>query len=148
MVQSKAGTVAEYLKELPAERRAVIAVVRKAIRASLPKGYQETMRFGAISYEIPLKRFPDTYNGQPLCYAGLAAQKHHFAVYLMCVYMNAERTKWLRDEFQKAGKKLDMGKSCIRFKKLEDLPLAVIGQAIASVPPERYIAVYEASRKR
>jgi len=150
MARSQAATVKEYLEELPEERRAVIAAVRKVIVKNLPKGYQETMNWGLISYEIPLKRFPNTYNGQPLTYAALAAQKNYYAVYLMsyccCVEKGAKPGDWLRDEFRKAGKKLDIGKSCVRFKKLDDLPLDLIGQIIGKVTPDDYIAWYEATR--
>lgn len=147
-MRSSAKTVAAYLKSLPAERRKVIAAVRKAILARLPKGYVETMNWGMISYEVPLKTYPKTYNGQPLSYAGLAAQKNTYAVYLMCLYVRAGGASWLKEQFRKAGKKLDMGKSCIRFKRLEDLPLDVIGKAVASTPLKEYVAFYEKSRKR
>jgi hypothetical protein len=148
MARSNAATVQAYLDELPEERRAVIAAVRDVILRHLPAGYRETMSWGLISYEVPLERYPDTYNGQPLSYVCLAAQKNHYALYLMCVYGNASREAWLRAEFQKAGKKLDMGKSCLRFRKLEDLPLDVIGQVVAAATPEQYIAGYEASRRK
>jgi hypothetical protein len=148
MVQSKAKTVQAYLEELPEERRAVVSAVRDVILRHLPKGYQEVVNFGMISYEIPLERYPDTYNGQPLGYLALAAQKNHYALYAMCVYANEERQAWLKEEFKKAGKRLDMGKSCLRFKKLEDLPLDVIGKIAASATPEKYIAGYEATRKK
>lgn len=148
MVQSAAATVADYLEALPAERRAVIAEVRKVIRRNLPKGYQEVMNWGAITYELPLKRYPDTYNGQPLCYAALAAQKNYFALYLMTVYGDKGLAQELRDAFKKAGKKLDMGKSCVRFKSVDQLPLDAIGRIIAAVPPDKYIAAYEKSRRR
>ncbi|MGH7719026.1 MAG: DUF1801 domain-containing protein [Gemmatimonadaceae bacterium] len=147
MVSSKARTVDQYLAELPPERRAVVAKVRDTVRRNLPKGYEETMR-GMISYEIPLSRFPKTYNGLPLAYAALAAQKNYYALYLMNVYGDAKREAWFRSEFKKAGKKLDMGKSCVRFKALDDLPLDVIGQTIASTPPDELIARYEASRRK
>jgi hypothetical protein len=148
MVSSKAATVKEYLAELPEERRAVVAAVRKVILKNLPKGYQETMRWGMISYEIPLKRYADTHHGQPLSYACLAAQKNNYSLYLMTVYGDADLAAWFKEEFRKAGKKLNMGKSCVRFKKLEDIPLDVIGKLIARVPPEKYIRQYEASRKK
>jgi hypothetical protein len=148
MARSKAATVQAYLDELPADRRAAVAAVREVILRHLPKGYREAMNWGMINYEVPLERFPNTYNGQPLCYAGLAAQKNHFALYLMCVYGNAKQEAWLRKEFEKAGKKLDIGKSCVRFRKLEDLPLDAIGKLIASTTPEQYIACYEASRRK
>ena len=148
MVQSAAATVADYLAELPAERREVIAEVRKVIRRNLPKGYRETMNWGMITYEVPLERYPNTYNGQPLCYAGLAAQKNHFALYLMTVYGGKKLEQELRDAFKQAGKKLDMGKSCVRFKSVDQLPLDAIGRIIAAVPPDKYIAAYEESRRR
>ena len=148
MATSRATTVENYLEELPAERRAVISAVRDAIRKKLPKGYREAMNWGMISYEIPLEVYADTYNGQPLLYAALAAQKNNYAVYLTSLYQDPADEKRFRDEFAKAGKKLDMGKSCVRFKRLEDLPLDVIGRAIAATPPEKFIARYESSRKK
>lgn len=148
MVKSHATTAAQYLQELPPERRAVISAVRKVVRDNLPAGYREAVNWGMLSYEIPLQRYPETYNGQPLSYVGLAAQKNHYALYLMCVNCSPERAAWLRDAFEQAGKKLDMGKACLRFRKLDDLPLDVIGQAVASVTPEAYIAIYEASRQK
>lgn len=145
MASSKAETVEQYLQELPEDRRAVVSAVRDVVVRNLPAGYRETMNWGMISYEIPLEDYPDTYNGQPLGYAALAAQKNYYALYVM-TYMVPVQEKWLRDEFEKAGKKLDMGKSCLRFKKLEDLPLDVIGRLIASTPPREYITLYEQSR--
>ena len=147
MVKSRAATVEEYLESLPEDRRAVVAAVREVILKNLPKGYQETMNWGVISYEIPLSRYPTTYNKQPLMYAGLAAQKNYFAVYVMTA-CSPELEAWFRAEFKKAGKKLDMGKCCVRFRKLDELPMHVIGQLIARTPPEKYIAFCEASRKR
>jgi uncharacterized protein YdhG (YjbR/CyaY superfamily) len=148
VASSAAKTVDQYLKELPAERRAVIAAVRKVIRDNLQPGYQETMNWGMISYEIPLERYPTTYNGQPLMYAALAAQKNHYAVYLMSTYAAGEPAGWFAEEFRKAGKKLDMGKSCVRFKTLSDLPLEAIGRAIAGTSPERMIEIFERARKK
>jgi hypothetical protein len=148
MAKSNAKTVEDYLGELPAERREVVSAVREMILRHLPAGYQESMAWGMITYCIPLERYPKTYNGQPLGYAALAAQKGYYALYLMSVYAASEQERRLRDEFQKAGKKLDMGKSCIRFKKLDDLPLEALGRIIASVPPEKYIARYEEIRAK
>jgi hypothetical protein len=148
MASSKATTVDAYLEELPPERRAIVASVRDLVRRNLPEGYRETMNWGMISYELPLERYPNTYNKQPLGYAALAAQKNNYTLYLTCTYQNDKQRKWLEREFKKAGKKLDMGKSCLHFKRLEDLPLDVIAQAIASTPPDRYIEQYEASRKK
>jgi hypothetical protein len=134
MASSTATTVEQYLEELPDDRRAVIAAVRKVITKNLPAGYQETMNWGMIAYEVPLERFPKTYNGQPLMYAALAAQKNHYAVYLISIYADGKPAGWFAEEFRKAGKKLDMGKSCVRFRKVEDLPLETIGRAIADEP--------------
>ncbi len=147
MASSRAATVDAYLKELSPERRTVISTVRDTIRKRLPAGYQETMNWGMIAYEVPRDRYPDTYNDQPLMYAALAAQKNHYAVYLVGLG-DPERAKEFREDFRKAGKKLDMGKSCVRFKKLEDIPLDAIAKAIASTPPEKLIAFYEAGRKK
>lgn len=148
MPASKATSVAEYLDELPAERRDALAAVRKVILDHLPSGYSETVGFGMIAYGVPLSRFPDTYNGQPLCYAALAAQKNYCSVYLMRVYGDPKLAAWFRDEFKRAGKKLDMGKSCVRFRRPDDLPLDVIGKVIASTPVEAYIDIYRSSRKK
>jgi hypothetical protein len=143
MAASKAKSVAAYLEELPAERRAVMAKLRALVKKNLPKGYEETMALGYPAYVIPLAQYPDTYNKQPLCYAAIAAQRNHYAIYLMCVYQDAGLRKKLERAFRQAGKKLDMGKSCLRFRKLEDLSLEAVGEAIAAVTPANYIAVYE-----
>lgn len=148
MASSKAKTVAAYLKELPAERRKVVSNVRDMVRKHLPNGYQELMGYGMIMYSIPLARFPNTYNGYPLCYVALAAQKNYYALYLMGVYGGAEAAKAFRDAYRESGKKLDMGKSCVRFRTIDDLPLDLIGKTIASVSVEKYIAHYEKSRKK
>lgn len=147
MASSKAETVEQYLQELPEERRAVVSAVRDVVLRSLPPGYREGMSFGMIGYVIPLEDYPDTYNRQPLAFAALAAQKNYYALYLNCVYQDAARDAWLREEFARAGKKLDMGKSCIRFKKLDDLPLDAIAKAIAGTPPADFIAQYEQARR-
>ena len=148
MARSDAATVDEYLAELPPERRVVISAVRDLILKNLPQGYVERMTHGMISYDIPLARYPTTYNGQPLNYLALAAQKRHYALYLMGVYGQPDHERALRDAFEREGKKLDMGKSCVRFSTLEDLALQGIAQAIASTTPDEHIAAYEASRRR
>jgi hypothetical protein len=148
MVQSKATSVKEYLDELPADRRKEIAKVRSVVRKSLPKGYRETMNWGMISYEIPLERYPDTYNKQPLAFAGLAALKNVNTLYLTGSYGDPKQRKALEDAFKKSGKKMDMGKSCLHFKKAEDLPLDAIGDLIASTPPDKMIAMYEGARPK
>jgi hypothetical protein len=147
MASSKAATVQQYLDDLPEDRRAVVSAVREVILRHLPPGYREAMSWGVISYEIPLERFPDTYNGHPLSYVALAARKNYFTLHLMAVNDGSDRAARLREQFQKAGKKLDMGKACVRFRRLEDLPLDVIGRVVAEVTPEQYIAWYEAVRK-
>lgn len=146
MASSAAKTVDEYLDSLPAARRTVVSAVRDVVRRNLPRGFTETMGYGMIAYNVPLERYPETYNGQPLCYAALAAQKNHYSLYLTCAYEGASGSDWLKNEFVRAGKKLDMGKSCVRFKSLDDLPLPAIGELIARTTPERFIAQYEASR--
>lgn len=146
MATSKAATVEEYLRELPEDRRAVVSAVRDVVLRHLPEGYRETMAWGMISYDIPLERYPHTYNKQPLGYAAIAAQKNHYALYLMSPYMDGAQEQQLRQAFAAAGKKLDMGKSCIRFKTPDDLPLDAIGRVIAATPPEAFIARYEAAR--
>lgn len=148
MASSKAVTVDEYLRELPDDRRAVVAAVRDVVLRNLPDGYRESMSYGMIGYGIPLDRYPDTYNKQPLAYAALAAQKNYYALYLMCAYQDSAQERALRDAFAAAGKKLDMGKSCIRFKTLDDLPLDDIGRIIAGTPPDAFIAQHEAARAK
>lgn len=148
MASSKATTVKEYLEELPEDRSAVVSRVREVILENLPEGYEETMNWGMIAYEVPLDRYPDTYNRQPLMYMALAAQKNHYAVYSSGVYMDPEGEEWVRGEFEKAGKKLDMGKSCIRFRKLENLPLDVIGRISAAKTVDDFIQTYELAKRK
>ena len=145
-MQSRATTVAEYLDELPPERRAVVAVVRDLVLRHLPAGYQESMLFGMIGYAIPLADYPNTYNKQPLTYVALAAQKRHYALYLMNVHQNGDDEARLREAFARAGKWLDMGKSCLRFASLDALELDAVAAVIASTPPAEFIARYETVR--
>jgi hypothetical protein len=148
MVSSKAATPDAYVAQLPSERAAVVSRVRDLVNANLPTGYLEVMAFGMIGWVVPLSRYPDTYNGEPAVYAGLAAQKNYFSLYLTCVYASEARRDRLRAGFAAAGKTLDMGKSCIRFKRMEDLADAAIAEAIAGVPVETFIAVCKAPRSR
>ena len=143
MVSSKAATVEQYLAELPPERRSEISRVRDVINQALPNGYREGMAWGMITWEVPLEQSGPTYNRQPLAYAALAAQKNSNSLYLNCTYGSAERTERFRRAWAAAGKKLDMGKSCIRFKKADDLALDVLSEEIASTTPEEFIAYYE-----
>lgn len=145
-MQSKATTVAHYLQELPADRRKEIEAVRKVVLEHLPQGYEEGMQYSMIGYYVPHSLYPKGYHcdaKQPLPFAALASQKGHLSLYLMCSYMSEDDTDWMKKEFEKAGKKLDMGKSCIRFKKADDLALEVVGKAIAAWPVKRYVEVYE-----
>jgi len=148
MARSEARTVGEYLEELPPGKRDVVARVREEILEHLPEGYRETMSWGMIAYEVPLERYPDTYNKQPLMYMALAAQKNHFAVYATGVYMDPKGEEWVRAEFEKAGKKLDMGKSCIRFRKLENVPLEVFGKIAEGQTVEEFLEAYERVGRR
>jgi len=138
-MQSNALTVAQYLAELPDARREAIAAVRQAILDNLPDGYEETMNWGMICYEVPLATCPDTYNGKPLMYAALASQKNHMAVYLTGIYMDDAERQGFEDAYRATGKRMDLGKSCVRFKKLDDLPLELVGQAIARMPVDEYV---------
>lgn len=146
MVSSKAATVNAYLAELPADRRAEIEKVRDAVNAALPAGYREGMGYGMIGWVIPLADYPDTYNKRPLAYAGLAAQKNHNSLYLNCVYSSKEHAERFKAAAAAAGKTLDMGKSCIRFKRADDLPLDLIREEVASTTPRQFIAIYEKAR--
>jgi len=140
--------VEEYLAELPPDRAEVVETVRRVVLDHLPEGVEEGMNFGMIAYQIPLERYPDTYNGQPLVYAALAAQKHHFALYLHSVYASDDIAAELRAAYAAAGIPLDMGKSCIRFKRLDQFVPDAIGAALEACTVEGYIDLYERSRRR
>lgn len=142
------STPEEYLAALPPDRAEQLRQLRDLILRKLPEGYEEMMDFGMLSYVIPLETYPDTYNKHPLMYAALASQKRHMALYLMNVYGDEETLRWFTEGFAAAGKKLDMGKACVRFKRLDDLPLDFIGDVIARTPVLDYIASYEASREQ
>jgi hypothetical protein len=148
MVSSKAPTPEAYLDELPPERAAFVARLRDLVNANLPDGYVERMSWGMIGWEVPLELYPSTYSGQPLVYAGLAAQKNYTALYLNCVHASEARTERLRAAWAATGRKLDMGKSCLRFKRPEDVAEAVLAETIRSIPLERFVAEYEAGRAR
>lgn len=146
-VKSAATTVSAYLDELPTERRAGIEVVREAILTNLPAGYEEVMQWGMISYVIPLSRYADTYNKLPLALASLANQKNYMAVYLNNVYGDSGVESWFMESYRATGKRLDMGKSCVRFRMIEDLPVELIGQAVAQTSVEALIATYVEARQ-
>jgi len=145
-VKSQAQTVEAYLDEVPVDRRAAVEAVRAVILERLPAGYEESMQFGMIGYGIPLARYPKTYNRQPLQLAALASQKRYMVVYLNTVYAASDEEAWFKARYAESGKQLDMGKSCVYFRRLDDLPLDVIGEEIARWPVERLIAQYEEAR--
>jgi uncharacterized protein YdhG (YjbR/CyaY superfamily) len=147
-MQSDAKTVQEYLDSLPEDRRAAIESVRKTILERLPDGYDEAMNWGMITYQVPLATYPETYNGEPLLYAALASQKKHMAVYLSAIYADEDERNAFEQAYRATGKRFDVGKSCVRFRRLDDLPLDVIGDAIGQVPVDRFIETYEAGRSK
>jgi uncharacterized protein YdhG (YjbR/CyaY superfamily) len=147
MISSPARSVDEYLSQLPADRRAALSELRRLIQQHLPRGFEEGIHFGMIGYCVPLSRYPNTYNGQPLGIVSLASQKQYISLYLMAVYGDPAKERRLTEAFRKAGKKLDMGKSCVRFKSLDDLPLEAIAEVVAGTSVDDFIALYEAARK-
>lgn len=142
-MKSKVSSVKEYLAELPADRREQISAVRDVILKNLPEGYVEAMNWGMICYEIPLETYPDTYNKQPLMYAALASQKNHMAVYMTGIYLDESKAEQFEAEYRATGKRYDVGKSCVRFRKLDDLPLDIIGRNIAEYSVDDFIAGME-----
>jgi len=138
-MRSNASTVEEYLTELPEERRQSLEAVRRVILQNLPAGYEEAMDWGMITYQVPLETYPDTYNKKPLMYAALAAQKNHMAVYLMAVYGDEEARRDFEAAYKATGKRYDVGKSCVRFRTLAELPLELIGATIASVSMSEFV---------
>lgn len=139
-MRSDAMTVEEYLAELPDERAEAIRAVRETILANLPNGFEEAMNWGMITYQVPLETYPDTYNGKPLMYTALASQKNYMVVYLMGTYASEEAREAFEAAYRATGKPLDVGKSCLRFKRLDDLPLDLIGECIASETVDTFVA--------
>jgi len=146
-MQSDAKTVDEYLAELPDDRRVQISEVRQVILESLPPGYEEAMNWGMITYQVPLEKYPDTYNKQPLMYAALASQKNHMAVYLSGIYADEKARREFEETYRASGKKMDIGKSCVRFRNLENLPLDLIGKAVAAYDVDSFIQLAKDVRK-
>ena len=146
-MQSDASNVAQYMAELPADRQEAMEKLRKAVRKNIPKGFLETMNYGMIGYVVPHKLYPGGYHcdpAQPLPFMNLASQKNHIAVYHMGVYSMPKLNKWFVDAYAKTGMgKLDMGKSCIRFKKPEHIPMKLIGELAAKMTPQEWIAIYD-----
>lgn len=140
-------TVAAYMKSLPDDRRKALEAVRKAIRANLDPKIKERIQYGMVGYAIPHSVYPNGYHcdpSQPLPFASIASQKNHMAVYLFCLYCDPAEVERFKTEWQATGKKLDMGASCVRFKKLDDVPLDVLGRAIKRMTAKKFIDAYEA----
>ena len=146
-LRAEADRVHVHVAELPEERRTAIDAVRRTILKNLPEGYEEAMNWGMISYQVPLDTYPETYNGQPLMYAALASQKNYMAVYLTGIYMSESSRKDFEKAYKATGKRLDAGKSCVRFRKLDDLPLRLIGDVIAATSVDALIARVEEVHK-
>lgn len=145
-MKSEAATVPEYLAELPEDRRTAMSTVRDVVNDHLPDGYVETMDWGVIAWNVPLEIEPDTYNAKPLCYAALASQKQYMSVYLMGLYSDGPELAWFRQQYAERGLKLDMGKSCVRFRRLDDIPLDILGEAIGKIPLDEFVARSKAGR--
>ena len=139
-MQSTAKNVNDYIASLPPDRQTAIKAVREVILENLPEGYQETMNWGMISYEVPLEIYPNTYNGRPLSYVALASQKNHMAVYLMSIYSGVENARRFEEAYKATGKRYDVGKACVRFKKLDDLPLPLIAEEVRLIKMNDYVA--------
>lgn len=149
-MQSKATTVNEYIASLPDDRAEIIAALRKEIVKNLPKGFEETMQYGMISYVVPHKLYAAGYHTNPkdaLPFMSIASQKNHIAVYHMAVYAGPLHDWFVKEWKNVSNKKLDMGKSCIRFKKPEDVPVKLFGKLSAKMTPKQWIETYESSRK-
>ena len=146
MPNASATTPDEYIDSLPDERRDVVRAVADVVRRSLPEGYEEGMAYGMIGWYVPRERFPDTYNGQPLGLAALASQKQYISLYLNNVYGDPETERWFRERWSESGKPLKTGKSCVRFRRLEDIPLDVIGETIARTDLDSYLRQHLAAR--
>src|SRR5260221_12858821 len=143
---SNVKTPAQYIASLPAERAKTIAAVRALVNKHIPRGYDECLVWGTIGWTIPLSRYPDTYNQQPICYVALASQKNYCSLYLMGAFWSASQLEQLKAAFAAAGKKLDMGKGCVHFESPDELPLEGIGKLISAISSEKWIEMYEESR--
>lgn len=143
---SDATTPQEYLDELATDRRAHVEPVYRLVREAMPDGYEETVAYGMITWQVPLATFPDTYNGQPLAYVGLAAQKKHNALYLMGLYPDSEAAEDFRRRWTEDGRKLDMGKSCLRFQDPADLRSDLLAETVAATPPARLVELHQQAR--
>jgi len=151
-MQSKAATVDDYLKEIPEERQAAMKKLRAVIKKNIPKGFKESMGYGMMGYSVPHSKYPAGYHcnpADPLPFMGIASQKNFIAIYHMGIYADPRLLKWFTDAHAKTSpKKLDMGKSCIRYKKMEDIPFDLIGDLASKMTPDDWIALYEKNLKR
>ena len=143
---SNVKTPAQYIAALPADRAKTIETVRALVNKHIPRGYDECLVWGTIGWTIPLSRYPDTYNKQPICYVALSSQKNYCSLYLMGAFWSASQLEQLKAAFKAAGKKLDMGKCCVHFESPDDLPLEAIGKLISAISSEKWIEMYEQSR--
>ena len=147
-MRSTAATVAEYIRSLPDERRPAIEAVRRVVNEHLPAGYEEAMNWGMITWQVPLRTCPDTYNNQPLMYAALASQKRHMGLYLTGIYASPAARQAFETAYRATGKRFDVGKSCVRFRMLDDLPLDLIAETIAALPVDELIRLAQAARRK
>lgn len=138
-MKSDAKSIQQYLEEMPPERRQAISKVRETILKNLPDGFEEALNWGMITYQVPLEVYPDTYNKKPLMYAALANQKNHMAVYLTGIYMDEKLSQEFEQTYKETGKRYDVGKSCVRFRNLDDLPLPVIAESIRAMDLEEFV---------
>jgi hypothetical protein len=145
MKQDAPADAREYLARLPADRAATLSRLRDTVREHLPEGFEETIEFGMIAYVVPLSRHPKTYNGRPLLLCALASQKNHLALYLTGLYTDEGRREAFEEAFRKAGKKLDAGKSCVRFDTLDDLAMDAVTSAIEALSVDDLVALHEAT---
>lgn len=151
-MQSKAPTVDAYISEIPEDRQQAMNELRKVIKKNLPKGFQECMNYGMIGWVVPHSKYPAGYHcnpKDPLPFMGLASQKNSINFYHMGIYSDPKLLKWFTEAHAKASpKKLDMGKSCVRYKKPEDIPFKLIGELVSKISPDEWIAAYEKMLKR
>ncbi|HUM97095.1 MAG TPA: DUF1801 domain-containing protein [Chitinophagaceae bacterium] len=151
-MQSKAETVEQYISELPADRQTTINELRKVIKKNLPKGFQECMGYGMLGYVVPHSLYPPGYHcnpKDPLPFMGLASQKNSINLYHMGIYADPKLYKWFTEAHAKlSSKKLDMGKSCIRYKKPEDIPFKLIGELASKMTPQEWIVLYETAFRK
>ncbi len=147
-MHSTAASVAEYLRSLPDDRQPAIEAVRRVVNDSLPPGYEEAMNWGMITWQVPLATYPDTYNGQPLMYAGLASQKRYMALHLMGIYTSPAAREAFEAAYRATGKRFDAGKACVRFRKLDDLPLDLVAETIAALPAAELVRLAQAARRK